>query len=224
MTDEKSPEKQEKSSLPVFDFIFGLLDRIFKDATGKILAGRVLTIIVLFVLFMIWSKGEDYMQMYRDSSFENYASIIQKEKEKKFDSVVQEQLQIAHVASGADFSSIYVFRPKNLNYFVDMTIYEGKLPESLDARNLGGYPIDKTSEEYSRHLAGLPYESHENFTYLPTTKENKGVNYMYSCPYFNSNNVYSGTISLYWFKEPKFTKERLFTVCNQAARVIGRAR
>lgn len=35
-------QEQKNTGIPVFDFIFGLLDRIFKDnATGKILASRV---------------------------------------------------------------------------------------------------------------------------------------------------------------------------------------
>lgn len=227
MTDEnKTGDKPEtKSSLPVFDFIFGLLDRIFKDgATGKILAGRVITIIILFALFMIWSKGEDYMRLYKEATFEHYAEVIRKEKDTKFDAVVQEQLQIVHVASGADFSAVYVFRPKNMNYFVDMEVYEGKIPDSLDPKNLGGYPIDKTSNEYSEHLAGRGFWSTEEFAYLPTTDELKYKGTMFSCPYFNLDNVYSGSISMYWDKGTPVNKKRLDAICNQAARAIGRSR
>ena len=214
------------TGLPITDILFGLLDRIFKDnATGKILASRVLVIIILFILFMIWSKSDDIANVYADASFEKYAEILKKERDKKFNIAIQEQLQIVHISSGADFSSVYVFRPKNLNYFVDLEVYEGKIPDSVDSRNMGGFPVDKTSSEYLAHLSGRSFESVSEFMYLPTTSENKGISYMYSCPYFNLDNIYSGTISMYWFGEniPN-NKIRLESICNQAARAIGRSR
>ncbi|ADG60145.1 holin [Acinetobacter phage Acj9] len=205
--------------------MFGLLDRLFKDnATGKVLASRVMVLIVLFAMGLIWVKGDALAQVYRESSFENYSNILQKEKDKRFDSVIQEQLQIVHVASGADFSAVYVFRPKNLNYFVDLEVYEGKIPESVDPKNMGGFPVDKTSLEYTNHLAGRSFGSEEEFIYLPTTDDNKAVAYMYSCPYFNLDNIYSGTVAMYWETRPRDTKKRLDAVCNQAARAIGRAK
>lgn len=225
MSSRPQPPPDDQSGNVVTGFVFGLLDRLFKDnATGEVLAGRVVTVIAIFAMFIIWNKSEVLLQLYKDSSFETYTQIVQQQKEKKFDAVVQEQLQIVHVSTGADFSAIYTFRPKNLNYFVDLSLYEGKLPDSLDAKNLGGYPIDKTSPEYSAHLSGEPYETTTDFTYLPTQLTKKDVKYMYSCPYFNMDNVYSGTISMYWFNEPLVSKKRLFAVCNQAARVIGRVK
>lgn len=224
-TSNESNEKEKRGSLiPIVDILFGLLDRLFKDANGKVLASRVATLIVLFCMAIIWVKGDQIMQTYKDSSFENYSKIIQLEKDKQFNTTIQEQLQIVHVSSGSDFSSVYVFRPKNLNYFVDLEVYEGKIPESVDSKNMGGYPVDKTSSEYSKHLSGMSFESHKEFIYLPTTDENKKVYYMFSCPYFNIDNIYSGSISMYWFSEPKINKMRLDPICNQAARAIGRSR
>lgn len=224
--DSPREEQPQRSSLPVFDFIFGLLDRLFKDgATGKVLASRVLTLIILFVMALIWVKSDAIAQAWKESSYENYAHALQVEKDKRFDITIQEQLQSVQVASAADFSAVYVFRPKNLNYFVDLEVYEGRIPESVDPKNMGGYPVDKTSEEYLSHLAGQSYASETEFTYLPTQDDVKGVAYMYSCPYFNLDNIYSGTVSMYWIdKKPSATKKRLDSICNQAARAIGRTR
>lgn len=224
-TNNSQDEKDKKSfSIPIVDILFGLLDLLFKDANGKVLASRVATLIILFVMAIIWVKGDQIMHTYKESSFENYAKIIQLEKDKQFNTTIQEQLQIVHVSSGSDFSAVYVFRPKNLNYFVDLEVYEGKIPESVDSKNMGGYPVDKTSSEYSVHLSGMSFESKEEFIYLPTTNEDKKVSYMFSCPYFNIDNIYSGSISMYWFSEPKVNKKRLDPICNQAARAIGRSR
>lgn len=221
---QKQPENQS-TGLPIFDALFGLLDRLFKDnATGQLLASRVATVIILFLMAFVWVKGDAIMQLYKESSYEKYSELMQKDKDKRFEVVSMEQLQIVHVASDADFSAVYAFRPKNFNYFVDMVAYEGKLPESVDPKNLGGFPIDKTANEYSKHLSGASFVSESEFNYLPTTEENKYVKYMMSCPYFNLDNVYSGTVAMYWYTKPKHDEIKLQAICGQAVRALGRVR
>lgn len=225
MENQNKPQESQSTGLPVADVAFGLLDRLFKDnATGKVLASRVAVVVILFALSLIWVKGDAITQSYKESRYDTYSIVLQKEKDKRFDIVIQEQLQLVHVASGADFSSVYVFRPKNLNYFVDLEVYEGQIPSSVDPKNMGGFPVDKTSNEYLNHLAGRSFTSESEFMYLPTTEDDKAVGYMYSCPYFNLDNIYSGSISMYWAEKPRDTKKRLDAICNQAARAIGRAK
>lgn len=224
-TDNNQNPEQKNTGIPIFDFIFGLLDRVFKDnATGKILASRVVVLIVLFSMGIIWTKGDQIMNIYKESRYETYAEVMQKDKDARFDTVALEQLQIVHVSSGADFSAVYSFRPKNFNYFVDLVAYEGQLPASVDPKNLGGFPIDKTSAEYSKHLSGANFNSETEFKYLPTTGHEEDVKYMLSCPYFNMDNVYSGTVAMYWFKKPVHSEEKLGAICGQAVRALGRAR
>lgn len=207
------------------DLIFGVLDRIFKDAnTGKLIFLRILSVIVLFILCLIWYKSDAISQLYRDSKYETYSEIIQKEREIKFETSALEQLQIVHVSSGADFSAIYSFRPKNLNYFVDLIAYEGTLPSAVSEKNLGGYPVDKTSAEYGTHLAAGYFSSNSEFVFLPTKKKVEDVKYMFSCPYFNLDNIYSGTVSMYWYEGTTLSETRLNSICQQAARTLGRAR
>ncbi|QQO96444.1 holin T [Acinetobacter phage Minot] len=225
LTPEKNRNDSHRSSLPVFDFIFGLLDILFKDgATGKLLASRVAALFAVFIMIMIWVKADAIGKLYVEASYEKYAQAIQAERTKRFNATIQEQLQIAHVASGADFSAVYVFRPKNLNYFVDLEVYEGRIPPTVDPKNMGGYPVDKTSNEYIAHLSGQSFTTDSEFGYLPTTEDEKGVTFMYSCPYFNLDNIYSGSVAMYWYQQPRVAKKRLDSICNQAARAIGRAR
>ena len=225
MEKENKPQQNQTSGLPITDVIFGLLDRLFKDnATGKVLASRVATVVVLFILAFVWTKGDQIMNIYKESRYETYAEVMQKDKDARFDTVALEQLQIVHVSSGADFSAVYSFRPKNFNYFVDLVAYEGQLPASVDPKNLGGFPIDKTSTEYSKHLSGANFNSETEFKYLPTTGHEEDIKYMLSCPYFNMDNVYSGTVAMYWFKKPVQSEEKLGAICGQAVRVLGRAR
>lgn len=216
---------QNRPTIPIVDLVFGLLDRLFKDnATGQVLASRVATVIILFVLAFVWVKGDQLMTLYKESKYETYANIMQKNKDQKFEASSLEQLQIAHVSSGADFSAVYSFRPRNLNYFVDLVAYEGKLPIAVDEKNLGGYPVDKTSNEYSTHLSGAIFESTGEFVFLPTRQKVTDIKYMFSCPFFNLDNVYSGTVAMYWYEEPKIDKVRIASICGQAARTLGRTR
>lgn len=215
-----------KISFSLSDILFGVLDRLFKDnATGKLLASRVVVVILLFLMALVWYKGDTALAYYKDSSYEAYSEVIQKERNSKFESSALEQLQIIHISSGADFSAIYSFRPKNLNYFVDLIAYEGKLPSTLSEKSLAGFPVDKTTNEYSTHLGGRPFTSKNQFAFLPTKKPTPELNFMLSCPFFNLDNIYAGTITMYWYKGSLILEEsRLEALCNQAARTLGRAR
>lgn len=209
------------TSLP--DLVFGVLERIFKDnASGKLLFSRVLTVIVIFILAVVWYKGDDILHMYKDSKYESYTAAMKKDRDAIFESAAQEQLQIVQASSGADLSAIYAFRPTNMNYFVDMIMYEGRLPSTVNSKNLGGFPIDRTSAEYETHLTGEYFISNTEFSYLPTKKKDGEIKKMFSCPYFNLDNSYSGAVSMYWYEDIDLNTKRLATICRQASRTIGR--
>lgn len=211
-------------SISIVDLVFGVLDRLFRDTTGRVPFTRILSVIVLFVMGLIWYKGPELMSIYKESQYEVYAEMMQKAADEKFDKTAQEQVQIVHVSSGADFTAVYAFRPVNKNFFVDMVAYQGVLPPTLNELNLGGYPIDKTSTEYINHLNGEYFESTTESIFLPTKKKTE-FTYMFSCPYFNLENNYAGNIALYWFTAgPRYSYERLQAICGQAGRMIGRSR
>lgn len=205
-----------------------LIDRITNFITGirtwKQLFIKLIFIIILFSMTIVWYKWDDVFSVLKTSSTTIDSQAMEIERAKKFESASQEQLDVIHLSTGADFSAIFVFRPKNINYFVDIIAYEGRLPYEVDPKNLGGYPIDKTSEEYNKHINGLYYISTVASPYLPT-KEYVEVAYTFSCPYFNLENYYSGSILMEWYKKkPVVTDTRLMVVCNQAARILGRIR
>lgn len=211
-------------NVSIVDFALGILDRLFRDASGGLLFSRLFSIIVLFFMGLLWYKGPELMTIYKESQYETYAAMMQKERDEKFDKTAQEQIQIVYVSSGADFSAVYAFRPVNKNFFVDMVAYQGVLPPTVNELNLGGYPIDKTSTEYIRHVNGEYFTSTNESIFLPTKKKTE-FSYMFSCPYFNLDNNYAGNIALYWYVDkPKHSYERLQAICGQAGRMVGRAR
>lgn len=211
-------------SISIVDLVLGVLDRLFRDTAGRVPFTRILSVIVLFVMGLIWYRGPELLSIYKESRYEAYAETLQKAADEKFDKTAQEQVQIVHVSSGADFSAVYAFRPVNKNFFVDMVAYQGVLPPTVNELNLGGYPIDKTSAEYINHVNGEYFESSTESIFLPTKKKTE-FKYMFSCPYFNLENNYAGNISLMWYHDkPVYSYARLQAICGQAGRMIGRSR
>lgn len=200
-----------------------ILDRLFKDAvTGEIVFYRAILLILVFILGFSWYNKDEIFKVYRDTRFQNYQEILQAERDRKFEVATQEQLQIAHVSSRADFSVVFSFRPRNLNYFVDMVATEGKTPMDLVDMEKGGYPINKTSNEYMVHMSGRHFSNYKDFAFLPAGHNE--FEYMYSCPIVNLDNVYAGAVSMFWRKKPVTNENKLFVICNQAERLLSRAR
>lgn len=206
-------------------FFLDILDKLFKDATtGEIVFYRAILLVLLFTMGFTWYSKDELYALYKQTRFETYQEVLSVEREKKFEMTAQEQLQIAHVSSGATFSMVTSFRPRNLNYFVDIIAVEGRPPIALvNKEEIGGYPINKTSNEYMVHMSGRPFVDTKEFVYLPEDS-NGEYSYMYSCPYFNMDNIYSGSISMFWKKKPVMSENKLFVICNQASRILGRIR
>lgn len=208
--------------LSVLDKAISLLTSI---KTFKQLAIKLTFIVFMFFMVLVWYKWDDVFDLLKSGHMQSQA-VQEIESEKKFESASIEQLKIAHRVTGADFSAIFSFRPKNTNYFVDMVAYEGRLPPSLDPKNLGGVGVDRTNEEYIKHVSGLPYISNVASDYLPKQRDDViNVAYTFSCPYFNLDNYYSGSVLMEWYKKkPEITETRLIIVCSQASRILGRIR
>lgn len=208
--------------------ILEILDRIFKDASGRVLLERVVVCVLIITIFLGYSKLDIILAHMKESRYEEYKKIIAEKSESDFVTIATEQVQIIHVQSKADFSAIYAFRPKDLNYFSDIIASQGEAPSFIDKRliNGEGRPIDKSSDQYARHLTGNTFVSGDEFIFMSSENDNTNeINYMYSCPYFNSGNVYAGSIELYYkSKPPEYDENRLFSICNHVGRVLGRAR
>ncbi|QPI17928.1 holin lysis mediator [Pectobacterium phage POP12] len=206
------------TKVAILDRIVTLLTSI---KTWKQAAIKLFLIFALFLMALTWYKWDD---VYKFLSTPTVKVLTEVELNEKFIEASKEQLQIVHLTSGADFSAVFAFRPKNINYFVDVVAYSGKLPEMLHPDNLGGFPINKTSEEYTRHISGLYYESKQASVYFPT-REKIDVDYTFSCPYFNMDNSYSGSILMEWYtKKPAQSTDSLNTLCGQSARILGRTK
>ena len=208
--------------MELIDKFLSVFESLFKDATGRVLVERIILLSTFAFFALLWSKSELIANTYIKSRYKTYIEIIEDQKNRNFQQVLQEQVQVLHSSAKADFSAIYTLRPKEVNNFADLSVYEGTLPSTVDIKTNMSRPIDKTSDQYVAQLTGRDYESTYEFVYFPGEKPDE-INYMYSCPFFNSNNVYAGSIEVYYKNSPSHKSERLFSICNHIARVLGRA-
>ncbi|QPI13858.1 holin lysis mediator [Serratia phage 4S] len=205
-------------------FLSNILSLIFDSQSTAQMFAKTAIVIVLFFGCFVWLKWDSISQTYTNSRYEAFQQLETEKKNKKFEIAAAEQISIVHSTSGADFSAVYSLRPTNHNYFVDMVAYEGRLPEVIDPKVLGGYPVDKTSEEYVAHLNGRYFNSTSEFKFIPSKKKVTEYHFMFSCPYFSLDNYYAGSISLMWEQRPNIELSRLESLCGQSGRILGRIR
>lgn len=204
------------------EMFLSALDKLLRPETTLI--GRLFTFLIMFALVLIWYKGEALMEIYKQSKFENYQEAITAIREHDFQVSATEQLQIAYMSSGADFAAVYEFKPKNINNFYSIVAHEGDLPTGINPDPDILYPIDKSSIEYRTQLTGQSYYSSKQFDFLPISTKNKpNIGYLFSCPIFNIDNIYSGMVSMMWKDgEEHLDNSRLDAICGQAVRTLGR--
>ena len=184
--------------------------------------------VLIITVFLGYSKLDSILNYLKESKYEEYAKILESQKNKNFTQIAIEQAQILHTQSKADFTAIHAFKPEELNYFSEIIAMQGKAPSFIDSRltNGEGRPIDKTANQYTTHLAGYPFTSGDEFIFLSSEKDiNNEIHYMYSCPYYNLANIYSGNIEFYYSElPPEYDEKRLFGICDFTSRVLGRTR
>lgn len=108
---------------------------------------------------------------------------------------------------------VYFFCFKNLNYFVDIIVYEGKLFLIISEKLFGGYFVDKIMDEYIVYLNGCYYYFNLKFVFLLIKKFIFEINYMYSCLYFNLDNIYVGMIIMYWYRNDYISNDCFELIC-----------
>lgn len=211
----------------VIELVFKIFDILTTAKDGK---SRVFNIIVMLVIFFVGFtvyQWEDLKSIYKETRFETYQETLDFDRNNSFLSTAQQQLQILYTNSKADLTVVYEYYPPNKHFFYSALFYEGMLPDGLgDIDKFQSVPIDKTTVEYRKHMGGLHYTSTEEFTFFPSEFNDK-FSYIFSCPIFNLDNVYSGNISMIWYETPNLNKEDLDdlnSLCFQSSRVLGRSK
>lgn len=208
--------------MPQKSIIMALIDKILNDTNRdfRVFIFRLITIGAIALGVFAYTYRAELISLYNKSSISSYTEMIKQTNETKFKDTAKEQLVVIHMITKSDFSTVLAFTPRNVNNFVEMISTEGRMPMEIIQYKNYSYAVNSTSEEYKNHIYGKSFLGDKS-AYLPKFKD---LPYVYSCPYFNMDNTYSGTISVFWKDPSNIPKENLDIICQQSARLLGRIR
>lgn len=208
-----------------FGFLKGFMS-IFMTPTHdgeRVSSSRVYLAIFLTIAFTVYQSRSEIINffgaMHKNSSISTYIEQQDREIMKQYDASIVNYSQAIYSIIKPDTVGVYMYKPEDLHHFRELIHFEGILPNGTDIEDFKSIGIDKTSDEYQKHILGLPYFSNE-----PKQYHIEGVSrYSYTCPIFNRRSMYVGYVGVYWDEDPKIkhTDIKLFSNCTQAARNIG---
>ena len=181
------------------------------------------TLILTICAFGYYHKSDiaDYLEKRDfDRKIAVYIEGQKSERLERLDAAVKTQAQLIYSIVNPDMVGIWVYKPEELRHFRELIHYEGKLPDTTEAKDFQNIGVDKTLREYELHIQGIPYQSN-GLDHAVSSITNTRY-YAYSCPIFNSKGSYHGIIGMYWREMPvPIDEKQYYVMCTQAARSIG---
>lgn len=195
-------------------------------------AGTLLVTVIIYFVINNTAELGSYLKVFSTSAV---LEDIQEQRVKNFPNVAREKVMILYAQTKADVVFVTKYKPDAINDYQNIVAWEGNV--QIEKTDLEDKAVDKTSELYRRHLDGF------NYSYDFTTKtglsrysgvdipdfKNASFEFIYTCPYFNLNNIYSGYIAIGWKKKPiddadlqKFN-DYLFRLCSPQRGSLGRS-
>jgi hypothetical protein len=218
------------------DKFLQLLTMFFTEVKDpKTLFLRALTALVVLVLWLIVTNTSEVFSYLKTFSTNSVLQDIQEQRIQNFPSVAREKAMMLFSQTGADAVFIMKYKPESINDYQNIISWEGNKP--IDPYDLGDKAVDKTSELYKKHLDGFNYSFTNVVPSKPATYAGKSFpllknvkfSFVYTCPYFNLNNIYSGYIGMGWETMPVESqdiegfKEYLSKLCDPQRRALGRS-
>ena len=189
---------------------------------------RVGQIFVLIVQVFLYNQQDALVSVWRETRMENVFEQIHKKRIDEYPVTAKEQVQIQYQVIKPDIVLVYEYHPLGKNNFANVVEFEGRLPENTLTGSLKQIPINKQQKEYVEHITGRNYEgSPEDRALLIRDDHNLNVQKIYSCPIYNLDNIYSGSITYIWYKGSDISKvnnETLEAQCTQQGRILGRSK
>lgn len=215
--------------------LLGMFLANFGKSPGALLM-QSFAVFLAVLTYLLVSYFPSLIQWGQSASTSAILRDIQEQREIKFPSIAREKAMALFLQTQADAVFVMRYEPEAVNDYQKVLVWEGKVP--LEKIDYEPRPVDKSSELYSTQLAGENYSSRweqESEYYrgrnIPSFK-NQDFDFVYTCPYFNLNNIYSGYIGIAWnsLDSSKLKGEELHQfedylgkVCNSASRYLGRS-
>ncbi|QGH45157.1 endolysin [Bacteriophage Eos] len=195
---------------------------------------RLLTLLVGLVLYLVIMNTSEVMSFLKTFSTTAVLQEVKQQRQLEFPNIAREKSMILFSQTRADAVYVVKYKPEAINDYQTIIAWEGNA--QLDRSDTTDKAVNKTSELYRNHLEGFTYavknevkvSRYSTTMSLPELK-NIHFDYVYTCPYFNLNNIYSGYIAIAWETPPVGVEDMdaytnyLAKLCSPQQRALGRA-
>lgn len=206
------------------NFLASLLELFIDKNTGRVAIDRVLVSLLITALAFGYMERDDIMKSMASSSkaaaVEIYKEAQEHSRLEKLGQEVRTNSQRMLALFKPDIVGVWIYKPQDTHYFMEMVYYEGKLPDSTTIKDYNHIGVDRSTREYSEHSNSIPYISNGLEDTLASITNTSY--FVYSCPLYNKYGYYQGKVAMYWKDVPDPTKERrYYSECSRSARQIS---
>lgn len=195
---------------------------------------RLLTLLVGVIIYLFLMYTSEVMSFIKTFSTSAVLEQVQEQRIYAFPTLAREKSMILYSQTHADAVFVVKYKPESINDYQTIVAWEGNA--QLDKSDMADKAVNKTSNFYRTQLDGFnfevrPVENQRGYysnIFVPTFK-NVDFDYIYTCPVFNLNNIYSGYIAIAWEKIPIDNedipgfRDYLAKLCGPQQRALGRA-
>lgn len=213
--------------------LISLLLQEAKDPAS--LLKRLLTLLVGLVIYLFIANTSEVMSYLKTFSTSAVLQDVKVQRTLEFPNVAREKAMILFSQTRADAIFVVKYKPEAINDYQTIIAWESNV--QLDKSDVSDKAVDKTSMLYRAHLDGLNFAidarekrglSKWSGTGLPPFKS-ANFEYVYTCPYFNLNNIYAGYVAVAWEKYPLLDEDMsmfndyMAKICASPQRSLGRS-
>lgn len=217
------------------DKFLQLMTLIFNETKDpSTLLKRLLTLLVGVIIYLFLMYTSEVMSFIKTFSTSAVLEQVHTQRVNEFPNLAREKSMILFSQTRADAVFIVKYKPESINDYQTVIAWEGNA--QLDKSDMADKAVNKTSNFYRTQLDGFNYEEkpvEDRRGYYPNlfipSFKNVSFDYVYTCPFFNLNNIYSGYIAIAWEKVPVADgdlagfRDYLAKLCGPQQRSLGRA-
>lgn len=188
---------------------------------------RSLTIVVLLIGWLVIDNPDAVLKYASSMTRESVVASLEKERLERASVIAKERVSLIYGQVYADVVYLSTYQPKQQNDYLEIVAREGDAGgPSLDMRTK--LIVRKTSKMYLTHLASRNFifdakvDTYDALLYNPTRLEEGGIEFIYTCPIYSLDNIYTGHIGIGYRKRPDLPVGFLESVCVPNARAVGR--
>lgn len=190
---------------------------------------RTLTMLVLIFGYTLVENPDALLKVAKEFTRESVVESLETERLTLLPIIAKERVNLIYGQVYADVVYVSTYNPKQQNDYLSIIAREGEAgAPAFDMRTK--LVIKKASKMYLEHLSSRTYtldvalgDKYDNLLFNTTRLEEAGIKYLFTCPIYSIDNIYSGHIGIGYREAPEILYPGfLESICNPNARAIGR--